>query len=764
MSDEKGSAASPKPSLIDSAGFWTASPADVLQHLPEVIGPYKVIGLLGVGGMGIVYLGEQIEPHRQVAIKVINSTHLTSESTKRFRHEIQILSQLRNPGIAQIYDAGTETVGHVSTPYFVMEYIEGLPLTTYVRENVLSVNQRLSLLVKICRSVEYAHNKGIIHRDLKPANILITKDGQPKILDFGVARVTDSDIQVTTLHTNVGQLVGTVPYMSSEQAIGNPQDLDHRTDIYSLGVIGYELLAGQLPHELHHKPIPEALRIIRDSVPVPLSSIDHTFRGDLNTIISKAIEKDRYRRYTTVVEFANDIDCFIKSKPISARPPSRSYLFRKFVKRNKMVFIATCVVMFTLLAGIAATTTQAIRATAQSKRAEKEAATHQEISQFLQDMLSSIRPENTRGEEVTVRQILDTSASKLNGSLQDRPLVRATLHRTIGFTYQSIGELIQAEHHLRQAYDIRKNKLGMDHPHTLASASYLGNALKRAGKIKEAETLLRNALVIAKRVEGADGVDTLILMNTLANVSRILGKKVEAETLYRDAYQEYLSKYGDHHEKTLVLMNNLGVLLMENTRRLDEAEPLLRQCLELRTSTLGYDHPDTIFSMSNMAVLMMKMNRTDEAYELFTKTLELSERVLGYYHPYTLRRAKNFATTLAVRGQLDQAEHLIRPIYQGQQKLLGNSHPDTINSLGLLVNILIDLKKLKEAQPLVELCYQNAIIQYGPDHDEVLRSATLYVDLYEALGDKVKQDEWFAKIKNTKFDPDSTNGKSPSSK
>lgn len=757
MSKDTGLVSNIPQSLDDSAGFWTASPADVLEHLPEQIGSYKITGLLGVGGMGIVYLAQQEEPGRQVAIKVVNSTHLTKESKKRFHREIQILSQVRNPGIAQIYDAGTETIGHVSIPYFVMEYIEGSPLTTYVRENVLSANQRLSLLIKICRSVEYAHKMGIIHRDLKPANILITKDGQPKILDFGVARVTESDMQVTTLQTNIGQLVGTIPYMSPEQACGNPLDLDHRTDIYSLGVMGYELLTGKLPHDLHHYPIPEALRIIRDSAPLPLSSINQTFRGDLNTIILKAIEKDRLRRYATISEFADDIECFIKNKPISARPPSHAYIFRKYVKRNRTVFIALCAVMLTLVIGIAATTTQAIRATAQSKRAEAEAATHQEISKFLQDMLSSIRPEKTRGQEVTVRQVIDEAAEKLNHSLKDRPIVRATLHRTIGSTYQTIGELKQAEHHLRQTYEIRKNRLGMDHPHTLAAASYLGNILKEMGKIHEAEPILRDALEIAKRVEGIDGVDTLTLMNSLGNVTRVLGKTAETEKLYRATYKEYIKKHGVNNKKTLIAMNNLGVLLMENLKQLDEAEQLLHQCMELRTSLLGDDHPDTIYSMSNLAVLYNKLNKTDDALEMFTKTLELSKRVLGYNHPQTLRRAKNFAMSLAIQGKLDQAEKIIRQIYTAQQEQLGDIHPDTINSLGLFVNILIEHKKLQEAIPLVDRCYQSALKQYGPDHDEILRSATLYVDLYEALGNKEKQDEWFEKIKNTKFDPNAKN-------
>jgi predicted Ser/Thr protein kinase len=320
------------------------------QLLPEQVGPYKVLGLLGAGGMGVVYLAEQERPRRQVALKVMRPGSATPQGLRRFEYEAQALGRLQHAGIARIYEAGTADAGHGPQPYFAMELVRGQPLTAYAEAKRLGIRERLALLVKVCEAVQHAHQKGVIHRDLKPANVLVDEAGQPKVLDFGVARVTDRDVLLTTLHTDVGQLVGTLPYMSPEQAAANPEDVDTRSDVYALGVIGYQLLTGKLPHDLTGKPFAAALRVIGEEDPTPLSSVNRVFRGDLDNVMAKALERDKAQRYQTAADFAADIERYLRDEPIAARRPGAVYHLRKFAKRNKAL-VSVAALLFLALTG-----------------------------------------------------------------------------------------------------------------------------------------------------------------------------------------------------------------------------------------------------------------------------------------------------------------------------------------------------------------------------------------------------------------------------
>lgn len=334
------------------------------------IGGYRILSVLGEGGMGIVYLAEQDRPRRTVALKVIKPGYVSAGMLRRFEHETQVLGRLQHPGIAQIFEAGTADSGGGAQPYFAMEYVRGKPLLEYADQRHLGTRERLDLLIRICEAAHHAHTQGVIHRDLKPANILVeSADGlqpaspTPKILDFGIARTTDADIHTTTLRTDIGQLIGTIPYMSPEQVAGDPSALDARSDIYALGVIGYELLTGRLPHDLQGKTIPEAVRIIGERDPTPLSSVNRFFRGDLDTIISKALEREPGRRYGTAADLAADIRRYLDDHPIVARPPSVMYQMSKFAKRNRAAVAAMTAVFLTLLVSIIAVSIYAFQAT-----------------------------------------------------------------------------------------------------------------------------------------------------------------------------------------------------------------------------------------------------------------------------------------------------------------------------------------------------------------------------------------------------------------
>jgi tetratricopeptide (TPR) repeat protein/predicted Ser/Thr protein kinase len=341
----------------------------VVEALPERIGPYKILGLLGQGGMGVVYRAEQDHPRRTVALKVLKPG-TSAERLRRFEQESYVLARLHHPGIAQIYEAGTAESGHGAQPFFAMELLDGKPLTAYADTNQLGPRARLQLLVKVCEAVQHAHQKGVIHRDLKPANILVEANSQPRILDFGVARLTDADLQLSTAETAVGQLIGTVPYMSPEQGAGIPEELDARSDVYTLGVLGYELLAGRLPYNFRGRSLADALRLIQEEDSTPLGSVDKNYRGDLDTIVAKALQKDKTERYQSASELAADINRYLNDEPVLARPATAWYNLAKFARRHRALVGGGAAVLVTLIFGIIATTMFGLKARIQRQRAE----------------------------------------------------------------------------------------------------------------------------------------------------------------------------------------------------------------------------------------------------------------------------------------------------------------------------------------------------------------------------------------------------------
>jgi predicted Ser/Thr protein kinase len=345
---------------------------DAAYARPAVIGRYRVLRLVGEGGMGVVYEAQQDHPRRTVALKVIKPGLVSPELVRRFDQESHALGRLQHPGIAQIYEAGMADTGFGPQPYFAMEFIHGANVTEYAEKHQLKTRQRLEILVKIADAVQHAHQRGLIHRDLKPANILIDESGQPKVLDFGVARATDSDAKATSL-TDVGQLVGTLAYMSPEQVLADPLGLDTRSDVYALGVILYELLAGRLPYTVSEK-LHEAIHSIREEDPSKLSAVSRSYRGDIETIVAKALEKDKTRRYGSAAEFAADITRYLKDEPIVARPPSAGYQLRKFARRHTAFVAGVAAVFVVLVAGTVVSTWQA-----QEARRERDHAREAEL-------------------------------------------------------------------------------------------------------------------------------------------------------------------------------------------------------------------------------------------------------------------------------------------------------------------------------------------------------------------------------------------------
>ncbi len=390
--------------------------------------------------MGAVYEAEQENPHRTVALKVIRAGYADSELVRRFENEAQALGRLHHPGIAQIYEAGTADTQFGRQPYFAMELVHGQTLLAYCDQHHLNVRQRLELAAKIADAVQHAHQRGLIHRDLKPANILVDEAGQPRILDFGVARLTDADTQATR-QTNIGQLIGTLAYMSPEQVQGDPDALDTRSDVYALGVILYEMLAGKLPYTLPRQ-LHDVVRTIQQTEASPLRTMVKSYRGDIETIVAKALEKDKTRRYASAAELAADIRRHLQDEPIVARPPSTIYQVSKFARRNRALVTGVAAVFAVLVLGIVASAWEAVQARRAAKRAEQESAISRAVNDFLQkDLLGQASAENQSKPDpnITVRTVLDRAAQNIEGKFAGQPAVEAAIRETIGQTYSDIA-------------------------------------------------------------------------------------------------------------------------------------------------------------------------------------------------------------------------------------------------------------------------------------------------------------------------------------
>jgi non-specific serine/threonine protein kinase/serine/threonine-protein kinase len=483
------------------------------------IGRYEIRHVIGAGGMGTVYEAVQDQPHRTVALKVLRHGAASRRAMTRFRHEAEILGRLQHPNIAQVYDAGTFDEGQGAQPYFAMEFVKGEPLIRHAESKSLGIQDRLALFVRVCDAVQYAHHQGVIHRDLKPDNILVDDFQEPKTLDFGVARATDSDIQATTLRTHIGELIGTVPYMSPEQVTGDPNELDTRSDVYSLGVVLYELICGRLPHDVTNRTIPEAVRLIREEEPTPLSSVNRTFRGDLDTIVAKALEKDKNRRYQTAAELAADVRHYLGDQPIVARPPSTIYQLRKFARRNKALVGGLAATFVTLVAGLIGVSAMYVRALAAETDAEQRAADLEQVAEFQESQLADLNAaqmgvrlrldliERRRtalelaglDDAEIERGLLDLERSLegvnfadvakesldvniFEGTLQgietqfaDKPLVRAQLLQSVATVLHNLQLLDRAVAPQEEALAVRRRELGEAQPETLRSLVQAGS-------------------------------------------------------------------------------------------------------------------------------------------------------------------------------------------------------------------------------------------------------------------------------------------------
>jgi|SoiMethySBSTD1v2_1073268.scaffolds.fasta_scaffold15246_6 eukaryotic-like serine/threonine-protein kinase len=717
-------------------GGGTAAP------FPATLGHYRIIRILGEGGMGTVFEAEQEQPRRTVALKVIKAGFVSRELLRRFEQESLALGRLQHPGIAQIYEAATADGGFGPQPYFAMEFIRGESLLAHAAARHLTVRQRLELMVKICDAAHHAHQRGVIHRDLKPGNILVDGSGQPKILDFGVARVTDSDAHATR-QTDVGQLVGTLAYMSPEQVLADPLELDVRSDVYALGVILYELLAGHLPYEVA-RHIHEAARAIVEDDPAPLSSINRAYRGDIETIVAKALEKDKTRRYTSAADLAGDITRYLTDEPITARPASTAYQLQKFARRHKGLVFGVVAVFVVLVAGIIASTWQAARATRAEQTAREEAATATAINDFLlNDLLSQAGAETQAGSEQTpdpelkVRTALDRAAARLETKFETQPLIRASIHMTIGNAYRELGLLGEAERHYTGTRDLRRRVLGAEHPETLTSDNNLGQLYREQGKYSQAEAVLSKTTSIRQRVLGELHPDTLIAMANLGIVLHEQGKYAEAEPVLTKVLEAETRVRGEEDLETLISMLNLAKL-HGDTGKLREAEVLLVKMVDIGRRRLGEEHPRVLGGLNNLATIYYSQGKYAEAEPVFAAIVRVQKRILGDEHPETLTVMNNQAVLYRQLGKHAEAEALLVAVVDAQRRVLGDEHPNQLASLSTLGQVYHHQGKLGQAEALYTKALEGQRRVNGPAHLGTLNTMRVLGGLRRQSGDYVR--------------------------
>jgi non-specific serine/threonine protein kinase/serine/threonine-protein kinase len=735
----------------------SSSAGGAVLKAPEQIGPYRLLRRLGEGGMGQVWLAEQTEPvRRQVALKLIRIGIYDTGIVQRFRAERQSLAMMDHPAIAKVFDAGATADGQ---PYFVMEYVPGVPITDYCDHKRLTLKQRLELFVEVCAGVQHAHLKAVIHRDLKPANVLIAEvDGQPapRIIDFGLAKVVKSQPGEDLMQTQTGVWVGTPGYMSPEQA-DPTAGVDTRTDVYSLGVVLYILLTGDRPFDSKKwqgQPFYEIMRELREVDPPSPSSkvrqnkeraqaisgveancrqqsspssaelrglqirqLEVALRGDLDWITLKALERNPDCRYSSPAELAADIERYLRNNPVVARPASGLYRTRKFVRRNRVTLgIGTGLVLL-LAAFVVAQAVQVRRVTRERDRAQR-------VIDFMQQIFKVSDPGESRGNSITARELLDKASTEIDSGLTHDPELRAQMMQTIGNTYFGLGLYKQSESLTRRALELGKQVLGSNHPETLESMNQLSGLLIAESRFPDAERLERETLGIERKVLKPDNARTIETLAYLSNTLDVEGKHEEAARAGDEMLERSRRAFSPDSRQMANALFAVGSLRW-NSGNLQEAEHYARQALDLAQKTLGDDHPFTLKCLSLLSGILSDQGKTAEAEAHYRHLVEMAKRVYGPDHPRTLAAVSNLGGSLLQEGKFADAETLERTTLRAQEARVGSEDVNALVTRFRLAYALRGENRLPEAETVLRQTLEMEQRVLGPENFDTLNTMSI---------------------------------------
>jgi len=721
------------------------------------IGPYRLVREIGRGGMGTVYLARRTDLDNDVAIKLVRGGLAAPETVARFLRERRVLARLKHPNIAQLLDAG---MTEEQTPYFVMEYIEGVSITKYCDERRLTITQRLALFQRVCQAVHYAHQNLVIHRDLKPANILVTSDGQVKLLDFGIAKLVEEDNDEAGL-TRTGMRVMTPEYAAPEQVRGEAATM--ATDAYALGVLLYELMTGHRPYGLRGRSLGEIERIICEEEPVRPSAAARRYadyvdgedsgeapsseairavrtrnsdrlrrrlRGDLDVICLKALSKEPARRYASAEALWEDIARHLSGLPVVARASTVRYRTRKFIQRHRMGVLVTAVLVAAaaVLVGVFI-----LRLAEERDVARTEAEKAEQVSSFLMGLFEATDPSEALGDTLTAYQLLERGVARVE-ALAEEPVVQAQMLDVVGRVFQSLGRYERAQPLLEQALVLRQRVLGQEHPDVAESLHSLAVLFRQTGDYDAAEPLHREALTLRRKLLGEEHPDLAQSLNDLAVLLRNKGAYDEAESLHREVLAMRRSLVRAEHPDVAESLNNLAVLLV-NKGDYDAADPLFREALAMRRSLLGDEHPAVAMSLNNLAAFLDRKGDYDAAEPLYREGLTMYRNLHGEEHPDVATSLNNLAVLLRNQGNYDAAEPLFREALAMKRRLLGDEHPSVATSLNSLAVLLVNKGDYDAAEPLFREALTMRRKLLGNAHPNVAHTLSGLAKLLVGMGD-----------------------------
>ncbi len=789
----------------------------------QAIGRYRIVRAVGRGGMGVVYEALQEHPARTVALKVMRPGIASDSALRRFQHEADVLGQLQHPGIAQIFEAGTEQVNGATVPYFAMELILGVSLSAYATQQELSLRESLELMAGVCDAVQHAHQKGVIHRDLKPANILIAdslptsdfrfpmgagaqseignrkpltsrtrspvpdvkgRSAIPKVVDFGVARVMGADVNAATLSVEVGQIIGTLAYMSPEQISGDARSVDTRCDVYALGAILYELLSGRLPHEVRSVAIPEALRRIREDTPPPPRLLRRNIDEDVQTIVLKCLAKERERRYQSAGELGRDLRRYLAGEPIEARRDSALYVLGKTLRRYRwpaaaaaafvVVLAVSSVWLWVLYQARGRAFDRAERARA-AEAAQRDKA--ERVAAFTEDVMAGASPFVSIGRDTRLLEdMLDAAADRIGrGELAEAPEAELRLRMTIGNTLRGVSAYDAAGEMLAPAVELARRLHASDHPDTARALSYLGwlqhdtgdsstaletweealamrrrlfpgdhddvamglnhaaTALEALGRFPEALSTYQEALAMAERLHPGDHYSVADLTTNVANCLLSLGRINEALPQNEAALAMYQRLHSGDHPRIAAAMNNVAGCL-KALGRLTDALPVFEESLAMRQRLRAADDPNAANTLSNLAACLRDLGREPEALPRHEEALAMYQRLYPGDHPAVARSLNGLGLCYYRMGQGERALEYYQQALDMRRRLLEGDHPDLAISIGNVGSALAALGRFDQAIPMHEETAAMMRRLYAGDHLSVAISLHNLADTCDNAG------------------------------